>query len=310
MAEAGVAPAPVPVEVMAAPQPAGQLKKRVLVTGSAGMLGRDIVTVLAGGGCDVFARPREELDITSTDQVDRTLREVRPDIVVNCAAQTRVDACETDPRCAEVNAGGVRLLANGCRRQNCQLVQISTDFVFAGNKAAPYLEADVTGPLSAYGRGKLEGEEAALSVPTGLVVRSSWLFGRGGWNFVEAILGQVASGKRELKVVNNQRGRPTATTDLAEAVLALLEVGAVGVFHFANGGEATWFDFAQDILLLSGHGDVALKPTTSEELARPARRPAFSVLATEKYEKVTGREIRHYREPLIEYLAARAEPEL
>ncbi|HEV2063289.1 MAG TPA: dTDP-4-dehydrorhamnose reductase [Thermoanaerobaculia bacterium] len=310
MAEAGVAPAPVPVEVMAAPQPAGQLKKRVLVTGSSGMLGRDVVPVLAGAGCEVFARPHAELDITSADQVDRTLREIRPDIVVNCAAQTRVDACETEPRAAEVNAGGVRLLANACRRQGCQLVQISTDFVFAGDKAAPYLEADRTGPLSAYGRGKLEGEEAALSVPTGLVVRSSWLFGRGGWNFVEAILEQVESGKRALTVVNDQRGRPTATIDLAEAVLALLEAGAVGVFHFANGGEATWFDFAQDILLLSGHGDVALRPTTSEELARPARRPAFSVLATEKYEKVTGREIRHYREPLIEYLAVRAEPEL
>ena len=309
MAEAGVAPAPVPVEVMAAPQPAGQLKKRVLVTGSSGMLGRDVVPVLAGAGCEVFARPHAELDITSADQVDRTLREIRPDIVVNCAAVTRVDACETDPRSAEVNAEGVRLLAHGCRRQGCQLVQISTDFVFAGDKAAPYLETDPTGPLSAYGRAKLEGEEAALSVPTGLVVRSSWLFGRGGWNFVEGILKQVESGKRALTVVNDQRGRPTATTDLAEAILALLEAGAVGVFHFANGGEATWFDFAQDILLLSGHGDVTLRPTTSEELARPARRPAFSVLATEKYEKVTGREIRHYREPLIEYLALRAEPE-
>ena len=127
---------------------------------------------------------------------------------------------------------------------------------------------------------------------------------------MEAILEQVASGKQALTVVNDQRGRPTATIDLAEAVLALLEAGAVGVFHFANGGEATWFDFAQDILLLSGHGDVALRPTTSGELARPARRPAFSVLATEKYEKVTGREIRHYREPLIEYLAVRAEPVL
>jgi len=310
MAEAGVAPAPVPVEVLAAPQPAGQLKKRALVTGSSGMLGRDVVTVLAGAGCEVFARPHTELDVTSADQVDRTLREIRPDIVVNCAAKTHVDACETDPRSAEVNGGGVRLLADACRRQACQLVQISTDFVFAGDKGAPYLEADATGPLSAYGRGKLEGEEAALSVPTGLVVRSSWLFGRGGWNFVEAILKQVESGQRALTVVNDQRGRPTATTDLAEALLALLEAGAVGVFHFANRGEASWFDFAKDILLLSGHGDVALAPTTSEELARPARRPAFSVLATEKYEKVTGREIRHYREPLIEYLAVRAEPEL
>lgn len=310
MAEAGVAPAPTPVEVMAAPRPAAQLKRRVLVTGSAGMLGRDLVPVLAGAGCEVFARPKAELDITAADQVGRAFREIRPDVLVNCAAFTQVDAAETDPHAFEVNGGGARVLAQACLRQSCQLVQISTDFVFAGEKATPYLEADRTGPLSAYGRSKLEAEEAALAVPTGLVVRSSWLFGRGGANFVEAILKQVEGGKRSLSVVVDQRGRPTATTDLAEAILALLEAGAVGVFHFANGGEATWFDFAQDILLLSGHGDVALQPATSEAMARPARRPAYSVLATGKYEAVTGRAVRHYREPLIEYLAVRAEPEL
>ena len=231
-------------------------------------------------------------------------------VVVNCAAFTQVDAAESDPRASEVNAGGVRVLAQACLRQSCQLAQISTDFVFAGDSSAPYLEGDRTGPVSAYGRGKLEGEEAALAVPTGLVVRSSWLFGRGGWNFVEAILKQAEGGKRSVDVVNDQRGRPTATTDLAEAILALLGAGAVGIFHFANAGEATWFDFAQDILLLSGHGDVAVVPTTFGELARPARRPSYSVLATGKYEAVTGRAIRHYREPLIEYLAVRAEPEL
>jgi dTDP-4-dehydrorhamnose reductase len=274
------------------------------------MLGRELVPVLAGAGCQVFARPKAELDITAGDQVARAFREIRPEAVVNCAAYTKVDACEKDPRSRDVNAGGVQILADACRRQGSQLVHISTDFVFAGNKTTPYLEGDPTGPLSAYGRGKLEGEEAALSVPTGLVVRSSWLFGPGGWNFVEAILKQVEGGERELTVVNDLRGRPTATTDLAEAMLALLEAGAVGVFHFANRGEATWLDFAQDVLLLSGHGDVAIRPTTSEALARPARRPAYSVLATGKYEAVTGRAIRHYREPLIEYLAVRSGPEL
>jgi dTDP-4-dehydrorhamnose reductase len=310
MAEAGVAPAQSSTEVMAAPRPEAQWKKRVLVTGASGMLGKDLVPILAGAGCEVFARPRADLDITAEDQVGRALRGIRPQVVVNCAACTKVDACETDTRAREVNAGGVRVLADACRRQGSQLVHLSTDFVFAGDKTTPYLEGDPTGPLSAYGRGKLEGEEAALSVPTGLVVRSSWLFGLNGWNFVEAILKQVEGGKHELTVVNDQRGRPTATTDLAEAILALLEAGAVGIFHFANRGEATWFDFAQDILLLSGHGDVALRPTTSEALARPARRPAYSVLATGKYEAVTGRAVRHYREPLIEYLAVRAGPEL
>ena len=310
MAEAGVASAPVPAEVIAAPRPAAQWKKRVLVTGASGMLGRDLVSTLAGAGCQVFARPKGELDVTAADEVAAAFRQIRPEIVVNSAAYTKVDACETDPRAREVNAAGVEVLARACLQHGSQLVHLSTDFVFSGDKTEPYLEGDPTGPLSAYGRGKLEGEEAALSVPSGLVVRSSWLFGLGGWNFVEAILKQVEGGKRELAVVTDQRGRPTATTDLAEAILALLEAGAVGLFHFANRGEAAWFDFAQDILLLSGHGDVALLPTTSAALARPARRPAYSVLSTGKYEAVTGRPVRHYREPLIEYLAMRAGPEL
>jgi dTDP-4-dehydrorhamnose reductase len=310
MAEAGVAPAPTPAELLAAPRPSLAARRRVLLTGASGMLAKDLAPVLAGAGYDVFARPRSDLDITSAAEVAVAFREVRPEVTVNCAAYTRVDACETDSRCEEVNAGGVRILSEACRRHGSQLVHVSTDFVFAGDKTTPYLESDRTGPLSAYGRSKLAGEEAALAVPTGLIVRSCWLFGRGGPNFVEAILGQVESGRRELSVVSDQRGRPTATADLSEAILALLEAGAVGIYHFANRGEASWLEFAQDVLLLSGHGDIALVPTTSEALGRPARRPAYSVLATDKFEAVTGQAIRHYREPLIEYLAVRAEPEL
>lgn len=309
MAEAGLASAPTPAELFA-PRPALAARRRVLVTGASGMLGSDLVPVLAGAGCEVFARPRSDLDITSEAEVAAAFRDVRPEVTVNCAAYTKVDASETDPRAREVNAGGVRLLAEACRRNASQLVHISTDFVFAGDKATPYLEGDRTGPLSAYGLGKLEGEEAALSVPTGLVVRASWLFGRGGPNFVEAILAQVEGGRRELSVVTDQRGRPTATTDLSEGILALLEAGAVGIYHFANRGEVSWLEFAEDILMLSGHGDIRVAATTADALGRPARRPAYSVLATDKFEAVTGRAIRHYREPLIEFLAVRAEPEL
>ncbi|MGH9367367.1 MAG: dTDP-4-dehydrorhamnose reductase [Thermoanaerobaculia bacterium] len=308
MSEAAVAAVDLAPEVLAAPRPAAQLRRRVLVTGASGMFGTDLVPALAGAGCEVFARPKSDLDITRPEAVARAFRDTRPEVVVNCAAFTKVDACESDPRAFEVNAGGVELLAAQCLVHSSQLVQISTDFVFDGSKGAPYAEEDATAPLSAYGRSKLAGERAALRVPTGLVVRASWLFGRGGWNFAEAIRRQIEDGRRELTVVDDQRGRPTATTDLAEALLALLELSAVGVYHFANRGEVSWFELAREIVALSGRPDVEVVPIDSGTLGRPARRPSYSVLDTGKYEKVTGRAIRHFRDPLSEYLSSGETP--
>ncbi len=305
---ATAAPIEITPEVLAAPRPVPQLRRRVLVTGAAGMLAADLVPALAGAGCEVSARPRSDLDITRPGEVARAFRDTRPEVVVNCAAFTKVDACESDPRAFEVNAGGVEVLAAQCLLHSAQLVQLSTDFVFDGSKKAPYAEDDAPAPLSAYGRSKLAGEGAALRVPTGLVVRASWLFGRGGWNFVEAIRKQIEDGRRSLTVVDDQRGRPTATTDLAEALLALLELSAVGIYHFANRGEVSWFELAREIVALSGRPDVEVLPIASATLARPARRPAYSVLDTSKYEKVTGRSIRHFREPLSEYLSGREIP--
>ena len=295
--------------VMAAPRPLPRAPRRVLVTGASGMLASDLAPLLAAAGWEVFARPKSDLDIADAAAVSRVLRELRPDVVVNCAAFTKVDACETDPRAFEVNGAGVANLADACGHVAAQLVQLSTDFVFDGRKASPYVEDDPVHPLSAYGRSKRAGEEAALRLPGSLVVRASWLFGRSGWNFIEAILKQVEGGKSRLSVVADQVGKPTATTDLAEALLALMETGATGVYHFANRGEVSWNDFAREILWLAGRFDVAVDPTTSEELARPARRPAYSVLDTGKFERLTGRRIRHFRDPLAEYLARRARPE-
>ena len=305
MSDAALATAePVP-EVLAAPSPVPRPRRRILLTGAGGMLGSDLATVLAGAGHEVFARPRSDLDITREPEIARAFRELQPHVVVNCAAFTRVDECESDPRAVEVNARGVGLLADQCLRRDAYLVQVSTDFVFDGSKRTPYTEEDPPNPLSAYGASKREGEVAALRVPSGLVVRSSWLFGHGGWNFIEAILKQAEAGRRTLSVVNDQTGRPTATADLAEAILALIEAGAVGIYHFANHGEVTWFDFAREILDLAGHEDVAVAPTDSATLGRPARRPAYSVLDTSRYEKVTGRPVRHYRDALVEYVARR-----
>jgi len=294
--------------VLASPGPLLLAKARVLVTGASGMLASDLIPILAGAGCQIFSRSKAELDITRPGDVAEAFREVRPEIVVNCAAFTKVDAAETDPRAFEVNARGVEILASECLERPARLVHISTDFVFDGRKRSPYVEEDAPAPLSGYGRSKLAGEDAALRVPSGLVVRASWLFGRMGWNFVEAILKQVDEGKRTLTVVEDQRGRPTATTDLAAAVLALLEAGALGTYHFANAGEVTWFDFARAILELGGRAGVEVVPIRSDALARPAPRPAYSVLDTRKFERVTGRTIRHFREPLAQYIAARAVP--
>ena len=309
MSDAAVATADPVSEVLSAPRAVPRPRRRILVTGAGGMLGSDLVPVLAGAGHDVFARPRSDLDITKEKDVALAFREIRPHVVVNCAAFTRVDDCESEPRALEVNARGVHRLAEHSVRHAAQLVQISTDFVFDGEKREPYCEEDATNPLSAYGRGKRQGEEAALRVPSGLVVRSSWLFGPAGWNFIEAILKQVEAGRRKLTVVNDQTGRPTATSDLSEAILALIEAGAVGIYHFANRGEVTWFDFAREILVLSERGDVEVEPIGSETLGRPARRPPYSVLDISRYERVTGRPVRHHREALVEYLARRALPE-
>ncbi len=309
MAEAGAGALDFDAAVLAAPRPTARRRRRVLVTGASGMLGSDLVPALSVAGHDVFGRPHGELDIADAKAVARVVRELSPDVVVNCAAFTKVDDCETDARAETVNARAVEHLAEACARHAARLVQISTDFVFDGEKASPYREDDAPRPLSAYGRTKLAGEEAALRAPGGLVVRASWLFGRSGWNFVEAILRQVESGKTKLTVVTDQVGRPTATPDLAEAIAVLLDAGAIGIYHFANRGEVSWNEFAREILWGAGRRDVVVEPTTSETIARPARRPAYSVLDTGKYERVTGRPIRSFREPLAEYLAARAHPE-
>src|SRR5688572_1760926 len=307
--EAAVAGVEVQPAVLASPRPVAEERARVLVTGGSGMLASDLAPALAEAGYEVYPRPRSDLDVTDAAAVARAFRDVRPQIVVNCAAFTRVDACETDARGRAVNADAVETLAAECELHGSRLVQVSTDFVFDGTKGEPYVETDEPNPLSAYGRGKRAGEEAALKLPTALVVRASWLFGSGGWNFIEAILKQAEQGKREITVVDDQRGRPTSTTDLSEAIRGLLTDGATGVFHFANRGAVTWFEYAVEILNLAGRPDVRVLPTTSAALARPAPRPAYSILDTSKYEAATGRTIRHFREPLVEYLAGRLRPE-
>ncbi len=281
--------------------------KKVLITGGGGMLARDLRAVLAARGNDfqVVAPTRVQLDVTNAGHVRGVMASLRPQIVFHCAAFTKVDLCETDPAAQAVNADAVATMSAACAKAGAKLVHVSTDFVFDGKKETPYVEDDPTAPLSAYGRTKLEGERHALAAPGALVVRASWLFGSGGPNFVEAMLKQAESGKGQVRVVADQSGRPTATTDLAAALVALADGNVSGIVHYANRGEVSWNAFAREIFRLAGLSGVDVVPITSAELARPAARPAYSVLSTGKFERLTGTAPRDFREPLREYLARR-----
>ncbi len=245
------------------------------------------------------------LDITDVPAVHAALQPgVR--LVLNAAADTRVDAAETDPRHTRVNHVAVGLLAARCSEIGATLVHVSTDYVFSGKAIRPYREDDPVDPVNAYGRGKLAGERRAFEEGDEvLVVRTSWVFGTGGANFVDTILKRVEAGGRELSVVNDQVGRPTFAGDLAAAVRALVERRVTGIVHFANAGDATWYEVAREALRLSGRTDVALRPVTTGDFPRPARRPRHSVLDTALYERLTKTAPRPWSEALAAYLEER-----
>jgi dTDP-4-dehydrorhamnose reductase len=221
---------------------------RLFVTGSRGQLGRALQRTAAAGGHEYIGRDLPELDITDATAVRDAVAEARPDAVINCAAYTAVDAAEADEaRALAVNGGAVAGLAAVADEAGALLVQISTDFVFDGASKRPYREDDPPHPLSAYGRTKLAGERGAELARRHLIVRTAWLFGDGA-NFVEAIHRQLDAGASELRVVGDQRGCPTYAVDLAGALLRLLEAGASGVVHVVNQGQASWFEFAVEIV--------------------------------------------------------------
>jgi dTDP-4-dehydrorhamnose reductase len=280
--------------------------QRWLITGAGGMVGSDLRDELTARGEEVTALARADFDITDQRIVSTVVREKRPTVIVNCAAYTKVDAAEDDERIANaINGSAVEFLAAAANDVGALLVQLSTDFVFDGTKRAPYDINDATNPLSAYGRSKLLGEHAATHAERHVIVRTSWLFGTRGPNFVEAIRGQIRKGTNPLRVVNDQRGRPTYTPHLANAIIRIAQLDARGVVHYADEDECTWFDFASAIAAEVGT-DVELRPVSTDEFPRPAERPAYSVLSTERYERLTGVRPESWREGLREYLAVRA----
>lgn len=284
---------------------------RWFVTGAAGMVGRDVVAALAMRDDEVVALAKSDLDITDAPAVREAVRRARPDVIVNCAAWTKVDDAETNEHAATaINGSAVEHLADAANEIGALLLQISTDFVFDGASRAPYEVNDATAPLSAYGRSKLAGEHAAARAHKHLILRTAWLFGVHGPNFVEAIRNQIRKGTNPLRVVSDQRGRPTYTPHLAEAILRLArraqeDESARGIFHYADAPECTWYDFARAIAAATGAG-TNVTPVSTAEFPRPAARPAYSVLSTERYERVTGVKPQSWEDGLREYLQQRA----
>jgi dTDP-4-dehydrorhamnose reductase len=266
------------------------------------MVGSDLHDALAMRGEDVVALTKSHLDITDSRAVTAALADAHPSIVINCAGYTRVDDAESNERLANaINGSSVELLAQAANSVDALLVHISSDFVFDGRKESPYEINDPTAPLSIYGRSKLLGEFAATHARRHLVVRTSWLFGAHGPNFVEAIGNQIRQGTNPLRVVNDQHGRPTYTPHLAEAIIRIANLDARGVIHYADEPECTWYDLACAIVQ-ELEADVTVKPVSTDEFPRPAARPAYSVLSTERYERLTGVKPESWREGLREYL--------
>ncbi len=277
---------------------------RWLVTGAGGMLGHDVVARLRADGAadgEVVGLTRADLDITDAAAVAKAMADHAPDVVVNCAAYTAVDDAEEHEDAAyAINAEGPRVLAQACAERGGRLLHVSTDYVFAGDGTRPYAEDDPTGPRTAYGRTKLAGEQAVLATlpESGTVVRTAWLYGEHGANFVRTML-RLEGERDTLDVVDDQRGQPTWTADVAGALVALgARPDTHGVFHATSEGEATWCDLAREVFRLLGADPERVRPTTTDKFPRPAPRPAYSVLGHDRWAQAGVPPLREWRDAL------------
>jgi len=292
---------------------------RFIITGHRGQLGCALLRAIAArpGSEVVAAVDLPEVDIADPEAVDALIHSTSspPDVVVNAAAFTHVDRCESERDTAyRANATGPKILAQACAQMGCQLVHVSTDYVFPGDASKPYREEDETGPTSVYGATKLAGEQFVRAVSPGfLIVRTSWVFGEGR-NFIGAILAQgrarrEGSASGPLTVVDDQRGRPTYAEDLAEALLSLLDCGAGGLYHVANSGIASWWDLARECLDITGYSDLTIDRIKTRDLQVAAPRPLWSVLDCSKAEE-SGVRLRDWREAVHAYLQSEFAPEI
>lgn len=283
--------------------------------GARGMLGT-MVNAVAPADYEMFHLDLPDFDLTDPIRVSETLSKINPHIIMNCAAYTNVDGCETQEEAAmAVNGSGPGYLAEVAANIGAVLVHISTDYVFSGEKETPYLEEDATCPSSAYGRTKLAGERAIIEggLVRYFIIRTSWLYGPNGRNFVETIL-RLAAEKDELRVVSDQIGSPTFTEDLARAIFQLIGKGdkslPFGVYHFSNQGACSWFKFARAILFEASSLEIPIRaqqviPITTDQYPMPARRPAYSVLSSEKFWRVTGLKVPSWQDGLHRYMKTR-----
>jgi dTDP-4-dehydrorhamnose reductase len=256
---------------------------RLLVVGADGQLGSDVVRLLSPT-VDVTARVMDELDVTDRAVLRRAVEALHPDVVINCAAWTAVDRAETEPDAAyRVNVLGARNVAQAARRVGARVVYFSTDYVFDGAATEPYDEDAPTGPLSVYGRTKLQGEQATREAnPDHLILRLAWLYGSTGHNFVRTVL-RLAHEKDELRIVDDQVGSPTFTEDAVHQLWTAIEDGCSGTYHCVNAGQASWHAFATRIVRRLGLG-IPVVPIRTADYPTPAHRPAYSVLADRKFD--------------------------
>jgi dTDP-4-dehydrorhamnose reductase len=275
---------------------------KILITGAAGMLGRDVMLAAANAGHQVIGFGHSELDVTDADAVSAKIEAERPGAVIHCAAWTDVDGAEeAEEEATAINGAGAGNVAAAAAAVGASVVYVSSDYVFDGSKGAPYVETDQTAPLSAYGRSKLAGEEATRAAnKRHFVVRSAWLFGVGGPNFVETML-RLAADHGEVLVVRDQVGSPTYTWHLAYGIVRLIEGVEFGIHHMAAGGDCSWYEFAREIFD-QAKVECKVMSATTEMLGRPAPRPAFSALTSQREHAI---ELPSWQDGLAAYLAQR-----
>jgi dTDP-4-dehydrorhamnose reductase len=275
---------------------------RVFVTGWNGLLGAALVPAVRAGH-EVEGFGIEDGDVTDSGYVRSRLERFRPDAVLHLAAWTAVDACEVEPdRAFRVNGDGSRVVAEEAHRVGASVMAVSTDYVFDGTSNRPYRESDPTSPQSVYGKSKLAGEKEVRTKAPWAIVRTAWLYGPGGRNFVDTILAALDD-RGAVEVVDDQVGSPTYAPDLAGGLVTLLEARAQGLYHLANAGEASWFDLAREAARLSGRAPERIRPATTAEVSRPAPRPPYSVLDCSHVADTHSLRLRHWRDALAAYLS-------